>query len=83
MTQKTVERLLGKLMTDEEARARFRGGPRASLLSLAEGQEELTPVEMEALSSVDPELLDRFADLLDPRLQRILVPRPDPTGGCP
>ncbi len=70
-------------LTDEEARERFRGGPRASLLSLAEGPEELTPVEMEALSSVDPELLDRFADLLDPRLQRILVPRPDPKGGCP
>lgn len=74
MSQKTVERLLGKLATDEEARQRFRGSARDVLIALAGENDPLTPVELEALSALAPDLLDRFADTLDPRLQRVSLP---------
>lgn len=74
MSQKTVERILGKLATDEEFRQRFRSNPEGALPPVGHEPEELTPVEREALASLDPELLERFADALDPRLQRVRIP---------
>lgn len=71
MSQKTVERILGKLATDEEVRQRFRAAPREVLAALALAVDPLTPVEQEALSALDADLLDRFADALDPRIQRV------------
>lgn len=80
MTQNTVERIIGKLATDEEIRHRFRSAPRETL-DLAVGESDLlTSVERDALAAVDPELLDRFADSLDPRLQRVRIPRAAPGG---
>ena len=80
MSQKTVERILGKLATDEESRQRFRAAPRESLTGLAGDRESLTPVERDALCALDADLLDRFADALDPRLQRVRLPRPASEG---
>lgn len=74
MSQKTVERILGKLATDEEFRQRFRSDPEGTLPPLGHDPEELTPVERGALASLDPDLLERFADSLDPRLQRVRIP---------
>lgn len=74
MSQKTVERILGKLATDEEFRQRFRSDPGGILPADGHDPEELTPVEREALVSLDPDLLERFADSLDPRLQRVRIP---------
>lgn len=75
MAQKTVERIIGKLATDEEIRHRFRRAPRETL-ELAVGESDsLTTVERDALAAIDPEFLDRFADSLDPRLQRVRIPR--------
>lgn len=74
MSQKTVERILGKLATDEEFRERFRSEPERTL-ARADGEGDgLTPVEREALASLDPDLLERFADALDPRIQRVRIP---------
>lgn len=74
MSQKAVEHFIGKLATDEEVRLRFRRSPRELLESAAEKGEPLTGVEMEALAAIDPDLLDRFADTLDARLQRVRIP---------
>jgi hypothetical protein len=74
MSQKTVERILGKLATDEEFHQRFRSDPGGTLPAVGHDPDELTPVEREALASVDPDLLERFADALDPRLQRVRIP---------
>jgi hypothetical protein len=74
MSQKTVERVLGKLATDEEYRQRFRSDPLGILADAGRDAEALTPVEREALGKLDPDLLDRFADALDPRLQRVRLP---------
>ena len=81
MSQKTVERILGKLATDEEARLRFRQAPEEVLDALVSPGDTLTPVEREALFALDPDLLDRFADSLDPRLQRVRIPAGAPNGG--
>lgn len=74
MSQKTVERILGKLATDEEYRQRFRSNPGGTLADAGREPEGLTPVEREALAALDPDLLERFADALDPRLQRVRIP---------
>lgn len=74
MSQKAVEHLIGKLATDEEVRLRFRRSPREFLESASEKGEPLTIVEIEALAAIDPDLLDRFADTLDARLQRVRIP---------
>ena len=74
MSQKTVERILGKLATDEEVRQHFRSAPENALADLAGENDPLTPVESEALRALDADLLDRFADALDPRLQRVRIP---------
>ena len=80
MSQKTVERLLGKLATDEEVRQRFRAAPREALASFTGEIAPLTSVEMDALSALVPDILDRFADVLDPRLQRVRLPLEVPDG---
>jgi hypothetical protein len=74
MSQKTVERILGKLATDEEFRQRFRSDPPGTLADAGRETDGLTSVEREALASLDPDLLESFADALDPRLQRVRIP---------
>ena len=81
MSQKTVERILGKLATDEEVRQHFRKAPEATLADLAGENFPLTPVESEALGALDADLLDRFADGLDPRIQRVRIPSGATEGG--
>lgn len=81
MSQKTVERILGKLATDEEVRQSFRVAPGPALAAMAGEVDALTPVEREALCALDAELLDRFADALDPRIQRIRIPSGVVEGG--
>lgn len=76
MSQKAVEFVIGRLATDEEARARFRASPLQTVEGMTGPAHPLTGVETDALVSIDPAALDRFADALDPRLQRIAVPRP-------
>lgn len=83
MSQKTVERILGKLATDEEARQRFQNAPEEALADLAGENDPLTPVECEALRALDTDLLDRFADALDPRIQRVRIPSGVIEGGTP
>lgn len=74
MSQKTVEHIIGRLATDEEIRLRFRTDPAATIAAAAGEAEALTSVEREALASIDADVLDRLADALDPRLQRVRIP---------
>jgi hypothetical protein len=70
MSQKSVEIVLGKLVTDEEVRCRFRAAPLEVLESVRKAGWDLSAVETEALRSLDPAALERFALSLDPRLQK-------------
>jgi hypothetical protein len=81
MSQKTVEILLGKLVTDEEVRHRFQEAPLEILDCMRRAGHDLSAVETEALRSLDMEALERFARALDPRLQKACLhtnPRTNP-----
>lgn len=62
--------MLGRLATDAELRRRFRGAPVETLRDLLGQGLELSPVELEALRSLDAAALERFARTLSQRLQR-------------
>jgi len=67
VTQQAVERTLGKLLTDEAFRDRFFAKPEAASW---EAGFSLSPIELEALSQLSPEALDRFSEGLDKRISR-------------
>ncbi len=71
MCQANVERVIGLLATDEAFRRRFVENPQALLQTLIERGVELSPSEMHALALIDSDQLARFADALDPRLQKV------------
>ena len=70
MSQRYVEILVGRLVTDEELRRRFEEQPAAVIDELIAEGLRLTPVERDALLEIDPSACDRFAEQLDPRLQK-------------
>ena len=70
MTQKAVVILIGSLVTDEALRREFTERPGEVLEALHRDGLELTRVEMEALESLDPDALARFARAIDARLQK-------------
>jgi len=71
MSQQTVESVIGRLMTDEGFRRRFREHPTVVLEELVASGVPLTSVERRALLEMDTRLCDRFADCIDPRLQKV------------
>lgn len=85
MSQANVERIVGRLVTDEQFRRDFHDDPDRAVRGLADRGLELTRAELAALVTLDPQTFDRFADALDPRLQkaslRAPVPAPRVAGG--
>ena len=70
MSQRNVERVIGRLATDEAFRRRFAGDRQAALGELIAGGVELTRCELVALASLDTRAVGRFADAIDPRIQK-------------
>ena len=70
MSQRTVERVIGRLVTDEELRLQFTRAPKKALAALADLGWELTRVEVDALLHTDIRLWSDAAARIDPRLQR-------------
>ena len=70
MSQRNIERVIGRLVTDEEFRLEFSRTPREMLANLAELGWELTGVEIDALLRTDITLWSDAAARVDPRLQR-------------
>jgi len=68
MSQRTVERVIGRLVTDEELRVAFSRAPKETLAALAEQGWELTGIEVAALLHTDIRLWSAAAARLDPRL---------------
>ena len=73
MSQRGVERVIGRLVTDEEFRRRFAEDPAAILRQAIECGVELTSLEIEALASIDLARLIRLAETLDPRIQKVCL----------
>lgn len=76
MSQRNVEQVIGRLVTDEGFRRRFVADPRSVLAELVALGAELNPCELRALEAIDGGQAARFADALDPCIQKI-----DPHGG--
>ena len=70
LSQRFIETLIGRLITDEEFRSEFVRDPEALLFSLCERGLQLNRTEIVALLNTDPALWTRTADALDPRLQK-------------
>jgi putative modified peptide len=70
MSQKNVERIIGRLATDEEFRRLFQADPGKAVRELNEQGVELTRSEVAALAATDASVFDRVAEALDPRLQK-------------
>lgn len=75
MSQQNVERVIGRIVTDQGFRRRFEERPFEALFEVVAGGLELTTVELQALAGMDSALVARFADALDPRIQKIELPR--------
>jgi hypothetical protein len=74
MSQRTVESVIGRLVTDDDFRERFRRDPHACLDDVALAAP-LTPSEREALAATDVAHCGRVADHLHPRLVKICLNR--------
>jgi hypothetical protein len=70
MSQRVVERVIGRLVTDEELRAEFTRAPRGTLEALCEQGWELNHTEVDALMSTDIGVWAEIASRIDSRLQR-------------
>ncbi len=70
MAQRSVEIMIGRLITDEALRAAFLRDPGGLLSSFADEGHPLTSVEIAALRATPADLWQRTADAIDPRLQK-------------
>ena len=70
MGQRSVEILIGRLVTDEELRERFVVAPLETLRLERQQGVELTAAELDALLASPLSLWTRLAALLDERLQK-------------
>ena len=70
MAQRTVQLIVGQILTDEEFRFDFLERPVETLTSLRDRGFELTNVEVDALARTDRRLWAVGAEWIDARLQR-------------
>ena len=74
MSQKTVQSIIGRLVTDEEYRLRFLNDPLATLNELRDRGVELTGGEIDALARTDRTLWVDAAERVGRHLQRSSLP---------
>jgi len=70
MAQKTVQLIIGRILTDEPFRDRFVADPGGTLSSLREMGYDVTRLELGALLNTSQELWQHGPEWIDARLQR-------------
>ena len=70
MTQRSIEMIVGRLVTDEEFRASFLRDPYQALVDLIDRGTHLSHAEVAALMATDEALWNQVAERVDPRLQK-------------
>jgi hypothetical protein len=68
LSQRSVEQVIGKLVTDEAFRQRFTRDPDTVLAELTGAGWDLNPCEQRALAAFDARVAERCARDVDPRL---------------
>jgi len=76
MAHKTVQFIIGRILTDEELREKFLVAPAHTLSAFRESGLDLTDAEIEALTQTDRALWRSGADWIDSRLQRCCLKTP-------
>ena len=71
MSQVNVERVVGRLVTDDGFRRRFAQDPQGTLRELTASGLELNPCELHAIAALDADRIARIAETLDPRIQKV------------
>lgn len=71
MSQRTVEQLVGRIITDDSFRAEFLAAPEATLHRLAEQGYQLSRTEIAALINTDADVWVRGAAAIDARLRKV------------
>ena len=71
MAHRSVEILIGRLVTDETFRSAFRTDPTTALTRFMESGYELTSVEVAALGATPVRVWEAIAGHVDPRLQKV------------
>jgi hypothetical protein len=71
VAQRSVEILIGRLITDEAFRSAFHRNATTTLSRFTESGYELTVVETAALHATPADLWERVAEHIDPRLQKM------------
>lgn len=75
MSQREIEHLIGRLVTDEEFRREFETDPSGVMRGLIERGAALTGPEVAALAATPSDVWRRAARDLDPRLQKVSLKR--------
>ena len=75
MGQRSVEILIGRLVTDEDLRLRFLADPRDTIRLEQQVGLVLTKAEVDALLASPVALWERLAAKIDPRLQKASLRR--------
>ena len=75
MAQRSIEILIGRLLTDEALREEFLMNTSRALQMFCEAGHELTPVEISALLAIPSDLWPEVAKQIDPRLQKAKATR--------
>ncbi|MFO0983267.1 MAG: Os1348 family NHLP clan protein [Planctomycetota bacterium] len=71
MSQRAVEQIIGKLVTDDRFRAAFFDAPERTCFCAG---LELSPDELRAVWAIPFEAITAFADCLADRIRRLCVP---------
>ena len=71
MAQRSVELVIGRLVTDETFRMTFIANPTLALTTVVRSGYELTALEVAALISTDISVWAQAAEQIDPRLQKV------------
>lgn len=71
MAQRSIEIIIGRLVTDEAFRFAFRRNGTATVIGFVESGYALTAVEIAALRATPVEIWERIAAEIDPRLQKV------------
>jgi len=71
VAQRSIEVVIGRLMTDEAFRFAFFRNATTALADFIESGYELTAVEIAALRTMPADTWTRLAQHIDPRLQKV------------
>jgi hypothetical protein len=76
VTQRSIEIVIGRLLTDEDFRETFLSNPHAALGELLDRGTQLSLAEIAALVGIDSALWVSVAEQIDPRLQKASLKAP-------